>query len=414
MLDIAPRDSGFNPASEIIDTETGEVIHDGRQTLGYKLSLVSKSNKNGRRRVIRGYRYKVLRMARETLMGTSTPKGNRWRTCDCQRLPIPLKETVVVAQSPATGAAAFRNLVSCGSVWTCPVCASKIAGVRRDEVREALEKHLGEDRVAVSITLTVRHGVSHSAARLLSAMGGALKRFRANRSVRDIREAYGFRGQIRALEVTYGEKNGWHPHFHEVWFFDTKLWSETSTDEVKKQLARAWISAVVTSGLPAPTEQVGVVVKRIDVPRDYEGKGNASIDGIDGWDAADELTRGIAKNGRGDRYSPFDLLVAGEFGRFQEYARAFHGKRQLTWSPGLKGHFAIGDRSDEEIAADDESNGVAVMEVQHKDWMRALGVMPELASMLLDRVETAGAADAVAWLTRMGYIARLVEPPGLR
>lgn len=414
MLDIAPRDSAFNPTLEIIDTETGEVIHDGKQSLGFKLALVAKSNKNGRRRVIRGYRYKVLRMARETLKGTATPKGNRWRTCDCQRLPIPLKETVVVAQSPSTGVAALRNLVTCGSVWTCPVCASKIAGARRDEVRSGLERHLAGGLVAVSVTLTVRHGVGHSAKRLLTAMSGALNLMRSNRRVRQLREKYHYRGQIRALEVTYGHANGWHPHFHEVWFFDTKLWSESSASVMQEEIAQAWLAAVERSGLPKPSKEVGVLVKRIEVARDYEGKGNASIDGINDWDAADEMTRSIAKTAKPGRMSPFDLLIAGEFELFREYASAFHGKRQLTWSPGLKAHFAIGERTDEELAADDESNGVAVMEVQHKDWMRALGVMPELPSMLLDRVEMTGAAAAVLWLNGMGYIARVVDPPGLR
>lgn len=410
MLDIAPGECAFNP--DIIDLETGEVLSDRRDSLAFKLSLISASNKNERRRTIRSFRSRVQRMARETLKGTVTPKGNRWRVADCMRLPIPLKESVIVAQSPTTKAAALRNLVTCGQLWTCPVCASKIAGVRRDEVRTGLQRHIEAGLVAVSVTLTVRHGVGHSAKHLLTAMGGALKRLRANRRVRDLREDYHYRGQIRALEVTYGHENGWHPHFHEIWFFDTKLWSESSAQVMQEEIAQAWLSAVETSGLPKPSKEIGVLVKRIETARDYEGKGNASIEGINDWDAADELTRSIAKTAKAGRMSPFDLLVAGEFDLFREYAKAFHGKRQLTWSPGLKAHFAIGDRTDEEVAADEEeTEGVPVMAIDHREWMRAFKVIPEVGTLILDLVEREGATAAVAWLRKRGYDARVVDPP---
>lgn len=411
MLDIAASPEGFNP--DIVDPETGEVVCSAADGLSAKLALISKGNKNERRRTIRAYRSKVQRMARETLKATETPKGNRWRVCDCMRLPVPLVNAVMVAQSPSTKTAALRNLVTCGQVWTCPVCASKIAGVRRDEVRQALERHLAGDLVAVSVTLTVRHGVGHSAAKLLTGMAGALKRMRANRRVRQLREKYHYRGQIRALEVTYGHKNGWHPHFHEVWFFDTKLWSESSAEVMQEEISQAWLAAVETGGLPKPSKEIGVMVKRITTPRDYEGKGNASIDGIDGWDAADELTRAVAKTAKPGRMSPFDLLVGGEFELFREYARAFHGKRQLTWSAGLKGHFAIGERTDEEVAADDEeTEGVPVMAIPHGEWLRLLKTMPEVGCNILDRVERQGAASAVQWLGSLGFASWLVEPPG--
>lgn len=411
MLDIATGAEAFNPA--IFDPETGEVLHEEQDGLGYQLSLIAKGNQPERRRTIRSYRSKVQRMARETLKPTKTPKGNRWRVCDCMRLPVPLKDVVLVAQSPTTKTAALRNLVTCGQVWTCPVCASKIAGVRRDEVRQGLSRHLAGGLVAVSVTLTVRHGVGHSAKRLLVAMSGSLNRMRANRRIKRLREQYSYRGQIRALEVTYGAANGWHPHFHEVWFLDTKLWSPDDEKIMHREIAAAWIAAVETTGLPAPSAEVGVMVKRIDTPRDYEGKGNASIDGIETWDAADEMTRAIAKTAKRGRMSPFDLLVAGEFGLFEEYARAFHGKRQLTWSPGLKAHFAIGERTDEEVSADDESEGVPVMAIDHREWMRAFKVMPEIGCRVLDVVERQGAVAAVEWLRSLGYASRVVDPPGI-
>lgn len=430
----------LKPARPVIDTETGEVIHDESDTLGYQLGRIGKMNKAGRRRAIRRYRGKVRRMARNVLLKSETQKGKRFRVCDCGRLPVPKVDEVRVTQSPATGNAEMRGLVTCGQVWTCPVCASKIAVKRRDEVRQALSRHLYEyeqdpdlpkfhkpvfevdgspartGKLAVSITLTVRHGVGHSAAKLLTAMGGALRRMRANRRVIDLRKRYGYQGQIRALEVTYGHANGWHPHFHEVWFFDTKLWSESTAVAMQAEISKAWIAAVVTGGLPAPAADVGCVVKIIDTPRDYEGKGNASIDGVDGdgegWDAADEITRAIAKTAKRGRMAPFDLLVHGEEGLFREYAKAFQGKRQLTWSPGLKGHFWIEEKDDEEIAGEvEDSEGVPVLAISAVDWIHAVRVHDELAAIVLDLVELRGAEAAVAELQRLGLAARVLAPP---
>ena len=61
---------------------------------------------------------------------------------------------------------------------------------------------------------------------------------------------------------------------------------------------------------------------------------------------------------------------------FVEFAEAFKGKRQLTWSPGLKKRFAIGELSDEELAAkqDDLALLLGTLTVdQWRDVLRAAG-----------------------------------------
>lgn len=394
----------------IIDVETGEVLHEHEDGLAYLLSKVGKGNKRARRRIIRRYRKKVRRMARSTLIGVDTPRGNRWRVADCGRLPIPRREDVTVAVSNE-GHAHLHGLVQCGHVWTCPVCASKVAGVRREEVKHALGVHLDQGRLAVSITLTVRHGIGHSCKQLLTAMDGAIRRLRANRRVQELQVEYGYSGQIRALEVTWGEANGWHPHFHLVWFFDTQLHSASTAEALQKVLGAAWVRAVETGGLPAPDAAIGCVVKRIEEARSYEAKGVSSIDGVEDWDAADELTRAIAKTANRGRYAPFDLLIEGRTALFREYALAFFGKRQLTWSPGLKARFALDDLTDEEVAADESKEGVAVLAVPHRDWLRAMKKREDLGCDLLELVEAEGAEAAVKWLRKIGLDARCLSPP---
>lgn len=385
---------------EVIDAATGECLLPGRDRLADRLALVARGNVRAKRALVRNFRMDVQRKARRALHRLRTPKGNKWRTVECLRAAVPDAAAVAVCKSKETGGAAFRNLMTCGNLWTCPVCASKIANGRRDEVRQAIQAHLDAGGTVLSVTLTLKHGASHSAAQLLGGLQPALKRMRANRRVKVMRDAAGFVGSIKALEVTYGVANGWHPHVHELWFIDAP---SVQVERWHQEIAPAWIAAVRSSALPAPSMKHGCVVKVVTTAREYEGKGIGSIDGIDGtWDAADEITRSVAKGGRDDRWSPFDLLVEGRADLFEEYAVAFHGKRQLTWSRGLKGHFKIGERSDEELAADESDGGQVVLMIPKADWKRLVWHDVDLRVAVLDLVEGEGGAVAAhAFLHRL-------------
>ena len=78
---------------------------------------------------------------------------------------------------------------------------------------------------------------------------------------------------------------------------------------------------------------------------------------------------------------------------FVEFAEAFKGKRQLTWSPGLKKRFAIGELSDEELAAkqDDLARMLGMLTVEQ--WRDVLRV--EGRAVVLQLAAGPGGWDAV-------------------
>jgi hypothetical protein len=95
------------------------------------------------------------------------------------------------------------------------------------------------------------------------------------------------------------------------------------------------------------------------------------------------MTKGhIAKRAKAGGSSPFDLLrrvLADRSDKqaaflFREFAQAFHGRRQLVWSKGLKDRFSIQAVADERIAegGDEESVRLGVLSVE--DWRRVLWV----------------------------------------
>jgi hypothetical protein len=99
------------------------------------------------------------------------------------------------------------------------------------------------------------------------------------------------------------------------------------------------------------------------------------------WGLEDEMTKGHTKKAiHGE--TPFDFLrayvddptdkQAGAL--FKEFAETFKGKRQLYWSPGLKKRFAIGESSDEELAAQMDDYATMLGMITLEQWCDVLRV----------------------------------------
>ena len=81
--------------------------------------------------------------------------------------------SVVLRVTDATGTAAqhstgangrvagFSGLFSCGNVWLCPVCSTRIAAERAKELETVLGHFLKSGGWAVLVTLTMRHRREH-------------------------------------------------------------------------------------------------------------------------------------------------------------------------------------------------------------------------------------------------------------
>ena len=78
---------------------------------------------------------------------------------------------------------------------------------------------------------------------------------------------------------------------------------------------------------------------------------------------------------------------------FKEFAETFKGKRQLFWSPGLKKRYAIGEATDEELAAKQEDYAAMLGTITLEQWRDVLRV--EGRGLLL-QLAAAGGWDAVS------------------
>ena len=318
-------------------------------------------------------RFRLLSVARLLLMAAGRAAGLAFchdyhRTAKCKF--VRRSEKVGVHLAPGHGAAFFTGLVTCGSLWVCPVCAAKIQERRRAEIALAIDWAYANNLQPVMVTLTFPHQAWHKLARLLEQQAMALQRLRAGEPWKRFKKKFEFQGLIRALELTHGD-HGWHPHTHELWLV------KKNADPIvmKKEILERWESACDRAGLLPRGNLDGFREYSVNV------KGNCSAsdylakqDDARHWGADRELAKASTKEGRAKGRHPFGLLAdAAEGNRragrlFLAYAIATKGKKQLLWTPGLKPRIALGELSDEVLAEQEREPADLLGRLNPNDW----------------------------------------------
>lgn len=241
----------------------------------------------------------------------------------------------------------------------------QIKAARSKEVTYAVETH-GRSKCAM-LTLTIRHGYSDSLKETREALANAWRHTMMGAAYQRFRQRLGIWGTIRALEVTHGQDNGWHPHLHIILMLDSEISDSEIIDvtnddgEVRKRwvprgktrldwLIDRWRKKV-SEHMPSaePDDQHGVELSPL-IDSDYPAKL--------GLEMSDP---GIK---RGRHHSRTPLEIAHHFvehgcrkrdaALWQDYCASMKGAKFLTWSRGTKRALGIADRSDSEIAEQEE------------------------------------------------------------
>ena len=355
----------FDPVTgEGIDRETGEILARSPQSA-------------------RAERWALKSVVNKLLTGDRVSK------CMVLRAPIPGRglSQIEVHKGQTHGKAFYHGLMACGSVWTCPVCAAKIAERRRVELQQALESAKAKGWGIHFVTLTVPHGIGDDLHEILGKLSTALKKLSGNAPFKKAKAQTGLQiyGYIRAQEVTYGA-NGWHPHFHLLVFTQWNMGSSI----VRYCYDKAWRSACVASGLPEPHQVHGCTVQDGRKAAKYVSKWGiedemtkANAKRVSKWGIEDEMTKANAKRGKRHGLSPWGLLRAVLDGNapeiapepaaalFRLYAHAFKGRRQLHWSVGLRAKLLPEqvELSDQQIVErPDDERAVLLAELSSDDW----------------------------------------------
>ena len=307
---------------------------------------------------------KSLKWRLQEVARTALP---RHRLQICHRYVRPDKKEVQVRRKD-DGNAYFANLMTCGAVHVCPICVAKIQAVRTAEVRQALDNWDGD---ALMVTYTVPHTRQMRLKPLLDSFLEAHRRLTKGASWKRLREQYGLHGSIKALEVTWGQSNGWHPHLHVIYV--VQKGHEVGFDSLQSTIYKHWVRACEAVGITGLSERCAVDVGDATEVKSYLTKSGTEYQ----WNAEHELVKSATKRGRGKRYTPFDMLRSyleqpddGQMLKlFAEYAEAFKGRRQLRWSPGLKKELLNTEgQTDEQIADSLGENDPVLAYINLDDW----------------------------------------------
>lgn len=238
-------------------------------------------------------------------------------------------EPAAVLMTGETGAH-WNGVVSCKSVWLCPVCAARIASRRRDQVAHLVKEHQQQGGVVILLTYTISHQRGDSLEDLVNQLTAGWSALRRSAAVKRAEGLLRLRGGIRALEITHG-RSGWHPHLHLLLFLGGDGQGYLDLHHITEGmgiLVDSWIRRFYRSGVSVS-----------ELAQDWQICDNAERAGeyATKWGAAAELTHGHIKRGKAGSRTPWDILADYAADRWppdgdllQHYGRTMKGRRQLT------------------------------------------------------------------------------------
>ena len=231
------------------------------------------------------------------------------------------------------------------------------------------------------VTITLPHGRRDSLSSRLDVASMIGGRVRAGSAWERHRDRLGYIGSIAALEVTWSDRNGYHPHRHELDLFARPLttaqresWGEWMFGRVSGIAERHGFGRCdrrafdVRPVTPGSDVVIGNYVTKVEA----------------GWTPGSEMARSDLKIGRrGEHLTPFELLrwltLTGEakpLRLWQEFELATKGKNALRFSPGLRALLLpeVDERSDVELASSNEGGELLLqLLVDGGEWNRLVG-----------------------------------------
>jgi hypothetical protein len=216
------------------------------------------------------------------------------------------------------------------------------------------------------------------------------------RDYKQLKDRFGIVGYAKTLEVTQG-KNGWHPHYHLVWFTERPL-TDAEREQFDASLYQLWMLNVTKYTDRTVNHEANHVqkIRTIDAIANYMSKSIAF-----------ELTHGHTKDGKmPTQRTPFQ--IANDYtksfderdeARWNEYVDAIAGERMITYSRSLSElRTPESHATDEEIAEmddstaqpDEEGKVVASFDLPNTPWFNLWFYTANEHTKLLEALEKDG------------------------
>lgn len=326
--------------------------------------------------------------------------------------------------------AGIAGVSTCGSVWACPVCSARITARRTEDVAGVLDawKARTGGRV-VMVTLTVRHHAGQSLRQVWDGVTVAWRSASNGRTWDGLQRVYGTpmpsRGRVveripvvKVVEVTHG-KHGWHVHVHALLLVRGDV-TDRAARLIGQTMWERWDAGARRAGLQGGVREamdahlVKPSASGSDALAEYFTK------------AVYEVTLGAQKDARAGGRTPFGVLaslmahragvavlsgeeVARDEAIWREWETGSRGRRQISYSHGLRAWLGLLEvATDEEIAAEDCGGEPVYMIGQEAwSWMTRWGLVPAM----LDAWEASEAEGRRHMAQLVALYARASGPP---
>lgn len=341
----------------------------------------------------------------------------------------------LVEVAPAAGDAYMRlgGVETCGSVWSCPLCAARILAERAHDISTAVAEY-GAQRCWL-VTLTIRHQPGLDPYIMRRVLRDAYGRLKAGRAGKRMRNELGWAGDCAALEVTHGP-SGWHPHLHAVWFAGesepeswalSDAWQRAVESTVRAHLEVARhpdtvsfdrLRAIVGVRHVAQPERYAALLERADLTpsTDYGVTVVPCSDGTYIHKMGLEVAGGgVAKTAAPGHRTAWQIAAdapsdKASRGLWRQYSAAMFGARQVVWSRAIRAELGLRPTRSDELAAalpPEQTEERLLVEIDGDEWTklaRSPGWLPWLARQYADGALRPGAALEdlrAAWRTRV-------------
>jgi hypothetical protein len=312
-------------------------------------------------------KYALTRRAGTILHNPELTAAEQHRTVWCHRGMANPSGSAAVYRAASGDSARLHGVTTCKSVWACPTCSAKICAVRQAELAEGMRTWVDQGGYVFLMTATFPHDREDQLAEMMPRFAKAKAHFKNSKTYKRILAKGVRKGSVTSLEVTRGEKSGWHPHQHDLVFCTPDAFGETTQGENGRlssrlidELKEQWYMSLRKAGLCEQNEMSDVLAHGLDVRGgQFAAEYIAKFGKDQKWGLSREVTMHAAKVGSDNKGAhPFQLLAWAEAGdtdavaQFREYSEAFEGKRMLSWSRGLKKELTGQDEISDEEAAD--------------------------------------------------------------
>ena len=153
--------------------------------------------------------------------------------------------------------------ITCGCIFSCPYCASRIFSARKDELDQVLSWARSEGYSMYHITYTLPHTKYDKLDRTLGDLKNLRSKMFSGRWSQYFKNNHDLVGSVRVLDVSYSLSNGWSPKIHEIITFKTPFetkgrevsCSEAPHEALKDVLWSTYKKRANTIGLSKPLHQ---------------------------------------------------------------------------------------------------------------------------------------------------------------